>query len=76
MGQSNKNKILASLLSGKVAKKYQGKQVLIVGKKIYILPANDQKAADFVNSLLAKKPQITPTITFVPKQGTYILIKI
>jgi len=72
--KKGKEKILSTLLSGKAAKKYQGKQVVIFDQQVYILPENDKEAAKLVNSLIVKKPGITPTITFVPKQGTYILV--
>lgn len=67
-------KILANLLSGKAAKKYEGKQVVIYGEKVYILPQDDNKSKDFFNKLITQHPKVTPTITFVPKHGTYILI--
>lgn len=72
MKQKDKEKILSLLLSGKAAKKYQGKQVLIFDQDVHILPNNDKEAAKLVNSSIAKKPGITPTITFMPKHGTYI----
>lgn len=65
-------KILTNLLSGKAAKKYEGKQVVISEGKIYILPKNDNKSKEALNKLIAKHPKTTPTITFVPKHGTYI----
>lgn len=68
------DKILTNLLSEKAAKKYEGKQVVIFGGEIYILPANDNKSKEVLNNLIAKHPKIMPTITFVPKHGTYILI--
>lgn len=67
-------KILTNLLSGKTAKKYEGKQVVIVEGKVYILPQDDKKSKEVLNNLIAKHPKIMPTITFVPKHGTYILI--
>lgn len=67
-------KILATLLSAKAAKKYEGKQVVVFGGEVYILPANDRKAKQFLNKLMTEHPKVTPTITFVPKHGTYILI--
>lgn len=67
-------KILTNLLSGKTAKKYEGKQVVIVEGKIYILPQDDKKSKEFLNKLIAINPKATPTITFVPKHGAYILI--
>lgn len=68
-------KILATLLSGKAAKKYEGKQVVVFGGEVYILPKNDSKAKQFLNKLIIEHPKITPTITFVPKHGTYILFE-
>lgn len=67
-------KMLANLLSGKAAKKYEGKQVVIYGEEVYILPQDDKKSKDFFNKLIAQHPKVAPTITFVPKHGTYILI--
>lgn len=67
-------KILANLLSGKAAKKYEGKQVVIYGENVYILPQDDNKSKDFLNKLITQHPNATPTIAFVPKHGTYILI--
>lgn len=66
--------IIANLLSGKAAKKFEGKQVVVFQDDVYILPKNDARAKEFLNQLIAKYPNITPTITFVPKHGTYILI--
>lgn len=67
-------KILTNLLSGKTAKKYEGKQVVISEGEVYILPKDDNKSKEALNELIAKHPKATPTITFVPKHGTYILI--
>lgn len=67
-------KILASLLSGKADKKYEGKQVVIYGEDVYVLPQDDNKSKEFFNKLIVEHPKATPTITFVPKHGTYILI--
>lgn len=67
-------KILTHLLSGKAAKRYEGKQVVICAGEVYPLPRDDRKAKEFLNQLIAKHPKTMPTITFVPKHGTYILI--
>lgn len=67
-------KILANLLSGKVSKKYEGRQVVIVEGEAYILPQDDSTSKKVLNKLIAKHPKATPTITFVPRHGTYILI--
>lgn len=66
-------KILAHLLSGKVAKKYEGKQVVICEGNVYILPEDDKKSKELLDKLITKHPKSTPTITFVPRHGTYIL---
>lgn len=67
-------KLLTHLLSGKASKKYEGKQVVICDGKVYILPLDDKKSKEFLNKLISAHPKATPTITFVPKHGTYILI--
>jgi len=68
------NQTITNLLSGKMGKKYEGKQVVIVSGKVYILPDNDQKSAEFLNALVKKNPKATPTVAFVPKKGSYILV--
>ena len=73
---TDEDKILTNLLSGKAAKKYEGKQVVIYGGEVYILPKDDNKSKEIVNELMLKHPKTTPTITFVPRHGTYILILI
>lgn len=65
------DKLLATLLSGKAPKKYEGKQVVVCAGQAYILPPNDRKAKKFLNRLITQNPGATPTITFVPKHGTY-----
>lgn len=67
------DKILTNLLSGKAAKKYEGKQVVVFEGDVYILPADDKKSKEVLNKLISKHPNVMPTITFVPKHGTYIL---
>lgn len=70
----NDEKILAHLLSGKSSRRYEGKQVVICEGEVFILPEDDRKAKEFFNKLIIEHPKVTPTITFVPKHGTYILI--
>lgn len=72
--KTQEEKIITNLLSGRTAKKYEGRQVVIMGGKVYILPYDDKKSKDVLNKLITKHPKATPTITFVPKHGTYILI--
>lgn len=74
MKKQTKEELLKTLLSGKSPNQYKGRQVVILRNKVYILPNNDKEAAKLVNSLILKNPGVTPTITFVPKEGTYILI--
>ena len=69
-----RDQTITNLLAGKMGKKYEGKQVVIIGGEVYILPDNDQKSARFLNELVKKNPKSTPTIAFVPKKGSYILI--
>jgi len=67
-------KILYQLLSGKKGKQYQGKQVIICAGDVFVVPGN-RPAVDALMRKLAKNyPDITPTVTFVPKQATYILL--
>lgn len=71
---SAKDKIITSLLSGKMGKRYEGKQVILFDEKVYILPQDDQKSAKFVEGLIKQNPKSTPTVAFVPKKGSYILL--
>lgn len=66
-------KIITAILSGRAARKYEGKEVVVCGGKIYPLPDNDNEAAEFFNKLIEEHPKITPTLTFVPRHGAYIL---
>lgn len=72
--KTQEDKILTNLLSGKSAKKYEGRQVVIVEGKVYVLPYDDKKSKEVINKLISKHPKAIPTVTFVPKAGTYILI--
>lgn len=71
--KSKDEKLLSFLLSGKAGKKYKGKQVVVFNGKVYILPEDDQKAAQFVAKLRKKDKKATPILTFVPRQDSYIL---
>jgi len=66
--------VIAALLSGKAPKKYQGKGVVVLKGKIYLLPDDDQKAKEFFDNLIAKNPKATPTLVDVPTHDIYILI--
>lgn len=67
-------KILTNLLSGKAAKRYEGKQVVICAGRVFVFPKDDKKSRELLGKLIAKYPKEAPTIAFVPKQGTYILL--
>lgn len=60
-------------LSGQAPKQYQGKEVVIIGGKAHILPADDRQAAALVDKLEVKYPQQIPHLVFVPRPGAYIL---
>ena len=51
-------KIITTLLSGKVAKKYEGKQVVVCGGKVHILPRDDKKANSLLNKLIKQYHKI------------------
>jgi len=65
--------IIAALLSGKAGKKYEGKEVVVLKGKVYILPDDDEESRDLLNNLIAKHPNATPTLVDVPRPGIYIL---
>ena len=71
---TTKDQIITSLLSGKMGKKYEGKQVVLFEGKVYVLPSDDLKSAKFLEELIKKYPKSTPTLAFVPKKGSYILL--
>lgn len=55
--------------------KYKGKQVVVVNGKIHILTTkNRKKRAKLLTSLVKKYPTSTPTIAYIPKDNTLILI--
>lgn len=67
-------KIISSLLEGKAPKKYEGKEVVVQNGEIYILPSDDKRASNLLNSLIKRNSGVVPTLVSVPKHGTYILI--
>ncbi|KKR71740.1 MAG: hypothetical protein UU14_C0020G0013 [Candidatus Roizmanbacteria bacterium GW2011_GWB1_40_7] len=71
--KDNTDKLIDKLLSGKAAKKYQGKQVVIIAGKAHILPDNDKASVELVNKLEKKYPKQIPHLLFVPRPETYIL---
>lgn len=73
MTRIRKDHILTQLLSEKAEKKYRGKHVAICDGEVYLLPEDDSASRTFLNTLIAKHPKSTPTIMFVPREGTYIL---
>ena len=71
--KNDKDKIIDKLLSGKAEKKYQGKQVVIMGDQVHILPDDDRASVELVNKLEKKYPKQIPHLLFVPRSETYIL---
>jgi hypothetical protein len=61
------------LLSGTAEERYQGKQVVVMGGQIFILPEDDRKAATLVEDLEKKYPNQIPHLVFVPRSEAYIL---
>lgn len=66
-------KLADKMLSGDVDEKYQGKQVVIIGKETHILPNDGRKAAKLVERLEKQHPNQIPHLVSVPRPGTYIL---
>lgn len=55
--------------------KYKGKQVVIVGNEIRILPTKSKiTRVKLLTSLIKKYPQVSPLITYIPKEDTLILL--
>lgn len=69
-----KQKLVEELLSGEVEEKYQGKQVVLIGGQIHILPEDDQESVKLMKELEEKYPNEIPHLIFVPRPETYILI--
>jgi hypothetical protein len=65
--------LVDTLLSGIAEEKYQGKQVVVIGGQIFILPEDDRKATALVDNLEKKYPNQIPHLIFVPRSETYIL---
>ena len=72
-GSLQDKELIDRLLSGTAEEKYQGKQVVIMGGRIFILPEDDQKAVTLVEDLEKKHPNQIPHLVFVPRPETYIL---
>lgn len=64
--QHNLSKILSS-------PKYRGKHVVVVNGKVFSA-VTGQEAARIFKQVTKKYPQKKPTITYVPKEDTLILI--
>lgn len=71
--KSSNETVVDKLLSGTAGEKYQGKQVVVIGGKIHILPEDDRESAEMVDQLEHKYPGQTPHLVFVPRPETYIL---
>lgn len=70
---TNDSKLVERLLSGRVEEKYQGKQVVVMKGKVYILPEDDRQAVSLVERLEEKYPDQTPHLIFVARPETYVL---
>ena len=70
-----KKKITSAILISQVYQdpKYQGKHIIIIGGKIYATKTGKQSAMQ-LEKLLEKYPKETPSITYIPKADTLILI--
>ena len=53
--------------------KYQGKHIIVIGGKIYAAKTGKESARQ-LEELLKKYPKETPSITYIPKVDTLILI--
>ncbi len=58
------------LLSGNAEAKYQGKQVVLIGDQMAILPDDDQEAATLVEELEQQYPDQVPHLVSVPRPET------
>jgi hypothetical protein len=72
-GCPQETELVDRLLSGIAEEKYQGKQVVVIGGQIFILPEDDWKATALVDDLEKKYPNQIPHLVFVPRSETYIL---
>lgn len=55
--------------------KYQGKYVVIVDREVYSTRSG-QKHTEILEKLIEKYPKKTPLVTYVPKEGTLILVSL
>lgn len=63
------------ILKASADPKYKGRQIVVVGKEIHVLTTKNKKErAKLLTSLVRKYPTSTPTITYIPKDNTLILI--
>ncbi|MFQ6009399.1 MAG: hypothetical protein ACE5K8_10675 [Candidatus Zixiibacteriota bacterium] len=65
--------LVDKLLSGSAEGKYQGKQVVVIGGRIFVLPEDDRESVAMVDQLEKKYPNQIPHLVFVPRPETYIL---
>lgn len=72
MKKVDSEKTIAALLSGKLGKKYQGKQVVVLGDKVQIIPKTKTEATKLFKKLEKKLPNQTPAIVYVPRAEAYI----
>ncbi len=74
MKNVDSNRTIAALLAGKLGKKYQGKQVVVIGDEVHIIPKTKIEATKLFKKLDKKAPNQTPAIVYVPRPEAYILI--
>lgn len=71
--KAQNEEIVSKLLSGTAEVQYQGKQVVVIGGDVFILPDDDREAAALVEDLEEQHPDEIPQVVFVPHAGTYVL---
>ena len=74
MKKENSEKTITALLTGKLGKKYLGKQVVVMGKEVHIIPKTKIEATKLFKKLDKKLPGLTPAIVYVPRVETYVLL--
>ncbi len=71
-----KKKADSKVLSKKIYSdpKYKGRHIIIIGGKIFASKTG-LTASKMLEELLKKYPRSTPTLTYIPKADTLILLK-
>lgn len=71
--KSKNEKLVQTLFSGRMGKKYSGKHVVIMSGSATILPSDRKQASKLIETLEKKYPREIPQLIFVPRPETYIL---